>query len=102
MTKKAYIAGKVTGLPATQAKNKFKQFENKLIKQGYEVVNPITHIVTTSQHRIIKDWSDEMKVCIPAMLHCDELHLMPCWQESRGAVLERDIALRLGMQVVYH
>jgi Domain of unknown function (DUF4406) len=36
------------------------------------------------------------------MLQCDEVHLLPCWNESRGAQLERDIAIRLGMNVVYH
>jgi len=39
---------------------------------------------------------------IKKMLECDEVHMLPDWQESRGAQLERDIALRLGMHVVYH
>ncbi|NDC41298.1 MAG: DUF4406 domain-containing protein, partial [Chitinophagia bacterium] len=47
-------------------------------------------------------WKDAIKNDIKRMLDCDEVHLLPDWQESRGAQLERDIAIRLGMQVVYH
>jgi len=48
------------------------------------------------------NWDDTVRADIKTMLECDEVHLLPDWQESRGAQLERDIAVRLGMQIVYH
>ena len=63
---------------------------------GYHVVKP--DAVTDDT----KTWGEAVRNDIKKMLECDEVHLLSDWQDSRGAQLERDIALRLGMQVVYH
>lgn len=102
MNRRIYIAGKVTGLPWEEVVRKFADFERYLAGPCVEVVNPITHVMTMSRVKVIDSWAAELKECIPAMLHCDELHLMPCWKQSRGARLERYIAIRLGMKIVYY
>jgi hypothetical protein len=43
-----------------------------------------------------------LKNDIKKMLECDEVHMLPDWQQSKSAQLERDIAIRLGIPVVYH
>ena len=96
MNKTAYIAGKITGLPQCNVADKFTMMENKLSDMGYDVVKPLG--VTDNS----RTWHDAVRSDIKKMLECDEVHLLPDWQDSRGAQLERDIALRLGMQVVYH
>lgn len=96
MSRTAYVAGKITGLPKDHVKSKFNMIANQLNGMGYQVVNPISINDDT------KSWDVSMRNEIKKMLECDEVHLLPDWQESRGAQLERDIALRLGMQVVYH
>jgi hypothetical protein len=96
MTRRVYVAGKVTGLPKEQVKTKFNQITNKLHSLGYQVVKPVA--ITDEA----PNWDDAMRNDIKKMLECDELHMLPDWQESRGAQLERDIAIRLGMNVVYH
>lgn len=96
MTRRVYVAGKVTGLPKEQVTSKFNQIATKLNGLGYHVVKPIA---ITDEART---WDDAMRSDIKKMLECDELHMLPDWQESRGAQLERDIAIRLGMNVVYH
>lgn len=85
MNKTIYISGKIT----------YNHIENRLSSMGYKVVKPETNNET-------RPWGDAVRSDIKRMLECDEVHLLPDWQESPGAQLERDIALRLGMQVVYH
>jgi hypothetical protein len=96
MNRTAYIAGKITGLPKENVKDKFNVMAKQLSCMGYHVVKP--DAVTDSS----KTWNDAVRNDIKKMLECDEVHLLPDWQDSRGAQLERDIALRLGIQVVYH
>ena len=92
----AYVAGKITGLPKAHVQQKFNVITDKLTGMGYNVVNPLGVNDETS------NWDDSVRSDIKKMLECDEVHLLPDWQQSRGAQLERDIAVRLGMQVVYH
>ena len=97
MGRTAYVAGKVTGLPKDKVKSKFNAIASQLRSMGYHVERPIAiadNDPTT--------WGESMRSDIKKMLECDELHMLPDWQESKGALLERDIALRLGMHVVYH
>ena len=96
MNKTAYLAGKISGLPNTHVKNKFNRVGEHLKSMGYNVINPVAIANTTLS------WDESVRTDIKQMLECDEVHLLPGWQESRGAQLERDIAIRLGMQVVYH
>ena len=96
MNRTAYIAGKITGLPKGEVKEKFSLVSSELTAMGYHVVSPVG--VSDDS----KTWDDAVRNDIKKMLECDEVHLLADWQDSRGAQLERDIALRLGMQVVYH
>jgi nucleoside 2-deoxyribosyltransferase len=96
MSKTVYIAGKVFGLPEQQVREKIERVSTDLQNQGYRVVSPAESINKG------ETWERTMKQSIKSMLECDEVHLLPGWQESRGAQLERDIAIRLGMDVVYH
>ena len=96
MNRIAYIAGKITGLPKSDVKDKFNFMANQLAGMGYQVVKPASVTDET------KDWDATIRADIKKMLECDEVHMLPDWQESRGAQLERDIALRLGIHVVYH
>ena len=96
MTKTAYVAGKITGLPKGHVTEKFEHITRELTDMGYQVVQPDGVSDDT------KPWDAAVRNDIRKMLECDEVHLLPDWQDSRGAQLERDIAIRLGMQVVYH
>ncbi len=94
----AYVAGKMSGLPSDNVKEKFNFVANQLVQKGYHVINPLK----MADQEMQKSWDEVVRSEIKKMLECDEVHLLPDWQESRGAMLERDIALRLGMEVVYH
>ena len=96
MNRTAYIAGKISGLPKSDVEIKFDMVAKELSAMGYHVVRPVA--VSDDS----KTWDDAVRSDIKQMLECDEVHMLPDWQDSRGAQLERDIALRLGMEVVYH
>ena len=114
MSKKitAYIAGKVSGLSAQQAAQHFADMQHELLQSGYNVINPVEELRKVNDHRRqmgeppLTDKDNRrhiMSLCLyNLLLHADELHLMPDWQLSPGATLERDVAMRLGIPVVYH
>lgn len=91
---KVYIAGKVTGLKYTEVYEKFKIMQLRLEAMGFEVVNPCD--ITAADAA----WRDAMRTCIKALLECDSICLLPCWGFSKGATIERNLALTLGMNVL--
>ena len=95
MSRTAYIAGTINGLQNDKVNNKYNVITNQLSNMGYQVVSP--RVGDDS-----KTWEIAVHHDIRKMLDCDEVHLLPDWQKSRGAQLERDIALRMGLPVVYH
>ena len=97
MNRTAYIAGQITGMPIAQAAQKFNTMAIKLSSMGYNVVKPDALL-----HQEAAIVNNATRNDIKKMLECDELHLLPGWQQCRGAQLQRDIALRLGMELVYH
>jgi len=96
MNRTVYIAGQITGVPKEQAAEKFNTMAARLAGMGYNVVKPDALYEDPAM------WSATARADIKKMLECDEVHLLPGWQQCRGAQLKRDIALRLGMELVYH
>ncbi|HRO17942.1 MAG TPA: DUF4406 domain-containing protein [Ferruginibacter sp.] len=94
-TKKIYIAGKVTGLPLHKVSMKFGAHEKKLLTDGHTPIVPL-NIVNKED-----DWTTAMGKCIPALIQCDEVHMLPCWVDSEGAKLEHAIAKNMGIKIIY-
>lgn len=90
---KVYISGKITGVRLADAKQQFARYEGVLIHDGYEPVNPF-HV---SEYHPDKTWEDYMKDDIKALCDCDEIHMLPGFETSKGAMLEMQIASRLGL-----
>ena len=98
--KRIYLGGKVTGLPVAQVVSKFRKWSAKLADEQTEVFNPVEYVWQLGMQD--DDWQAIMRSLVPQLMLSDELHLMPCWQDSHGAKIERDIARSLGIRVVYH
>lgn len=92
---KYYISGKITGLPPSEYIARFSKAEADLTAKGYEVVNPLRHIVPQAQ------WQEQMKVDIRLLLDCNAIYLLANWEQSIGATLEYDIANGLGLIIEY-
>lgn len=85
--KRVYIAGKITGLPQEFVQKKFKEAQETLTKLGFIVYNPVNLVNDFST-----PWNIAMKICISTLIDCDAMVLLPCWQNSKGAKIERQLA----------
>ena len=92
--KKIYIAGKVTGEPISECIIKFGQAQKELEALGFEVVNPLA-VVGNFQ----SSWESAMKKCIKALVDCDGMVILPDWEDSPGAKIERQLAWDLNITI---
>ena len=86
-----YLAGPMTGhlnfnYPAFNAE------AARLRALGLMVENP-------AQNPKQASWNDYMRVGIRQMLTCTHVALLPGWESSHGACLERSLAITLGIPV---
>lgn len=89
-----YLAGPMSNLPLFNFPA-FQVATNQLRALGYTVVTTAEGCEDTSQ-----PWEFYMRHAIRVLLDCDAVALLPGWEHSRGARLEVDIALSLGMRVL--
>lgn len=89
-----YLSGPMTGLPESNYPA-FNAEAQRLRAFGYQVENPAENMPPPC-----KSWEGYMRISLAQLLKCNALALLPGWMESRGAIIERDLAMRLGMEVV--
>lgn len=92
--KKIYIAGKITGLPINQVLRKFASAQSEIEDLGFRAINPVAVVNDSSC-----DWNIAMKLCIRELIDCDGLVLLPCWIDSKGAKIERQLADDLNIPI---
>lgn len=92
---KLYIAGPMSGYPDHNFPA-FNAMAKELRGLGFEVVNPAELAEDDSQ-----PWEYYMRRDIPLLCQCDGIVLLPGWQQSKGAQLERYIAAELKMEIVH-
>jgi len=91
--KRIYIAGPMTGhielnFPA------FHAAAARIREAGHVAINPAEINPDASM-----SWKECMKSDIAALVTCDAIHLLPGWENSKGATLEAHIAERLEIEV---
>lgn len=91
---KIYISGKITGLPLSEARQRFADAAELLNAIGFEAVNPLNNGLQESA-----GWKEHMVADIRMLLDCDAIYMMDNWMQSKGASIEYDIANRLNMDV---
>lgn len=87
---KIYISGKITGLPLSEARQRFEDAAVFLAEIGFDPVNPLNNGLESSA-----TWKEHMVADIRLLLDCDAIFMMDGWMESKGASIEYDIAQRM-------
>jgi hypothetical protein len=90
---RVYVAGPMTGIddfnyPA------FNAVAERLRAQGYEVENPAEHGTVEGAQ-----WADYMAYDLTRLGLCGAIYLLPGWSNSKGAKIEKGIAVTLGMDI---
>lgn len=91
---RVYIAGPMSGIPASNYPA-FEAEAARLRALGFSVTSP-AELNAGREH---EGWAACIRRDIHAMLQCDMLGLLPDWEDSRGAVLERLVAIACGLSV---
>lgn len=93
---KVYISGPITG--TTDYMERFAQMERRLTRSGYTVVNPAkvnANLPADTTH------AEYMEMSFTMLDMCDAILMMNGWQQSRGAGMEFDRAVRNRMTIAF-
>ena len=93
---KIYISGKITGLPFPEVKAKFQRMEELLEELGIMPVSPLRNGLTDKH-----TWNEHMIKDVEILLGCDGILMLDDWESSDGAMIERYIAEKKGMDIWY-
>ena len=93
-TQRLYISGPMTGYPDANYPA-FHAAEAHLTARGYAVLNPARH-----GHRPTWTWQDYMRYAAKDIADADGVALLRGWWASRGAKVEVDLAIGLGLTVM--
>ena len=93
---KCYNAGKIGGLPETEYSQKFEQARAEISGMGHA-----PHCPTQLPHNHERTWLDYMREDLTELLKCDVVYAQKDWQDSRGATIEVNLAIALGIPVIY-
>jgi len=100
--KKIYIAGKISGEDLEKCKKKFQDYIDSIYDDYYEDFEYPFHGLLINEKLIPKGtWNQYMRNDIAILIICDEIHMLPDWKDSKGAKIEHQLALDLGIKIVY-
>lgn len=97
MSDTVYVSGPMTGMPELNFPA-FHKAAATLRAVGYRVVNPADLDEQDTQELT---WSDYLRRDIRALMDCTHIALLPGWETSKGAKLEKHIADSLGMPTIF-
>lgn len=89
-----YISGPITNNPHYM--QDFERVEKALLTNGDNPVNPAK--VELNENAT---WADYMREDIRALTCCNAIFMLKGWWRSKGARLERYIAKKLGLSIIY-
>ena len=96
-----YISGPMTGHPNFN-REAFVKAEMNLIGTGKEAVSP-SLVDQDDEGKTWKPlqgkWEYYLKIALSKMLRCNAIVMLPGWQESKGARVERYLAETLGYKI---
>jgi len=93
---KIYISGAITNNP--NAKAQFDKAKETLLElnKGYEPISPMD-----LPHEHDQSWNAFMREDIKALMDCKGIYLLQGWHESKGAVIEKELACALDFKIIH-
>ena len=90
-----YISGPISGLPDGN-RPAFARMAATLRSKGWVVVNP--HDLFNAE--VEESWEGYMRKDLAALLTCTHIVMLPEWEQSRGAQLEKLVADAVGIRTL--
>ena len=99
-----YISGPITGV--TDWKEKFEQAENWVKKNLDTQIKTPRLIGKRLEEELEKTeeqipWEEYMRCCLRELTYCDTIYAMKGWEDSKGAVIEVQLAYALGLRIIF-
>lgn len=91
-----YISGKITG--TADYIDRFARAEETLRASGYIPINPAK---VNAQLPPETSYGMYMKMSLNMIDLCDSLYMLPGWEDSRGAMLEKAYAEATGKNIFF-
>lgn len=88
------LGGTATPYQIRKYKRVFRIAAKNLYSKGYIPFSPLKNEAET--------WSGYMRKGIIQLMNSDRIFLLPDWEKSKGAVIERDLAVKLSIPVWLH
>jgi Domain of unknown function (DUF4406) len=96
--KTIYISGPITNIEGGN-QQAFAAATDLLNELGYAAINP--HQLFTNIDTTDFEWEDYMRGCIVALMQANEVVTIDGWEQSRGAIIEVDLARKLNIPVTH-
>ena len=90
-----YISGPISGLPDGN-RPAFAEMAVTWRSKGWEVVNPHDPFTADAE----ESWEGYMRKDLAALLTCTHIVMLPEWEQSRGAQLEKLVADAVGIRTL--
>jgi hypothetical protein len=93
---RVYVSGPMTGMPLLN-RPAFAEAARRIRLLGFDAVDPavLSDLPDDAPHHVF------MRRDIGLLLTCDAIAMLPGWHASRGATLERDVALGIGLRILH-
>ena len=92
-----YLSGPISGRSSAEAKAHFSNAEDLVRRSN------LTYCYISNPTNLPEGWTWNayMRAGIRELLICDAILMLDGWQNSKGALIEKDLAEKLGLKVYY-
>ena len=99
-----YISGPITGVEGwqerfIQAENWVKENLDTQIKTPRLIGKRLEEELGKTEEQI--PWEEYMRCCLRELTYCDTIYAMKGWEDSKGAVIEVQLAYALGLRIIF-
>ena len=97
MKRRVYIAGPITGYDLDERMRAFRAAADGLKAAGHFAVLPYGIVEYPWNDGL--EWTDYLREDIRRLTTCDGIALLHNWQNSKGAIGERNVGMLLGLDI---